>query len=585
MKTEGGKGMLTDLLRRAREDEALWLPRLRADFLADPSARPLTLRLTLHDGTERDFPCAVPRWETEEEGRFAAEFLYACVYDLLAVYSGRALRLYFDTDDLELCALYDTLDTVFQLRERTRHSYGKVISIASRIAASSGGGAFRFEKADRTAYVPLPEAKAAGQSGRLDGRLRAVCERASGLALCGIDVGGTDIKLALAVNGRLVRTKEYDWHPAAYATAGEIMEPILLLTRLMRACVPPASPALEKMLDAAMEKDAPLPLIRETVEAAERLYGADGPLLDGVGLSFPDIVIGDRILGGETPKTDGMRRNRALDYEAEFKKLSGLRDELLGLCRDGGRVRITNDGNMAAFTAAMELAHSEDAATLSDGVIAHSLGTDLGTGWLTAAGTIPALPLEMYDLILDLGSFPSRNIPPRDLRSTRNENSGLPGAMRYMGQAAACRLAYKRKSTLLEGFTARNGEVLTIAMEPQDMRKPCLEHLMQLAEVGDPDAAAVFRDIGEHLSVVAREMEYLLRPAAKSRFLFGRFVKRPKVFRLLEEGFHRGVGDVTLIPSDEGLANTELMRELAQSKDATVAQFGQAVGAIYFAVT
>jgi hypothetical protein len=338
-------------------------------------------------------------------------------------------------------------------------------------------------------------------------------------------------------------------------------------------------------MEAALKKDAPLSAICDAASVAEGMYGENLGNLDGIGLSFPDIVIGDRILGGETPKTDGMRRNRALDYEAEFKKLSGLRDELLGLCRDGGRVRITNDGNMAAFTAAMELAHGADSAALKDGVIAHSLGTDLGTGWLTAEGTIPALPLEMYDLILDLGSFPSRNIPPRDLRSTRNENSGLPGAMRYMGQAAACRLAYKRKSTLLEGFTARNGEVLTIAMEPQDMRKPCLEHLMQLAEEGDEDASAVFRDIGENLSAVTREMEYLLHPAAKSRFLFGRFVKRPKVFRLLEEGFHRGAGDVTLIPSDENLANTPLMRALAQSKDATVAQFGQAVGAIYFAVT
>jgi hypothetical protein len=174
---------------------------------------------------------------------------------------------------------------------------------------------------------------------------------------------------------------------------------------------------------------------------------------------------------------------------------------------------------------------------------------------------------------------------PKDLRSTRNENSGLPGALRYMGQAAAYRLAYKQNSALLEGFTARDGDALIIAMKPQDMRKPCLEHLMQLAEEGDADAAAIFRDIGENLSAVTREMEYLLHPAAKSRFLFGRFIKRPKVFRLLEEGFHRGVGDVKLIPSDENLANTPLMRALAQSKDATVAQFGQAVGSIYFAVT
>ena len=576
--------MLAALLRHAREDGPLWLPQLRAAFLEDESARPLTLRLTEHDGTQRDFPCALPRWETAEERQFVAEYLNACVYNILAVYSGRELRLYFDTSDGELCALYDTLDTVFQLGETSRRGYGKVISIAARIAASSGGEAFRFARADLSEYAPLPVNEPAAASAPLDKKLRGACRKAAGLALCGIDVGGTDIKLAASDGDRLICTKEYDWNPAAYKTAEEIIGPILWLTRLMRCCLAAGDP-LPEDLRQALKKDAPPALIREAVEAAEARLGEAVQVLDGVGLSFPDIVIGDRILGGETPKTDGMRRNPALDYETEFQKLSGLKDALLGLCRPNGTVRITNDGNMAAFTAAAELAHSADTAALKDGVIAHSLGTDLGTGWLTAEGTIPALPLELYDLVLDLGSFRSRAFPPQDLRSTRNENSGLPGARRYMGQAAAYRLAYRKKPALLDGFTAQEDELLTIAMQPQDLRKPCLEHLMRRAEEGDAEAAEVFRDIGENLSVVACEMAYLLHPAAKVRFLFGRFVKRPGVFALLDEGFRRGIDGVTLIPSDENLANTPLMRALAQSRDATVAQFGQAIGAVYFALT
>ena len=575
--------MLSDLLRQAREDRPLWLPQLRAAFLEDETARPLTLRLTEHDGTQRDFPCALPLWTSAEEQQFAAEYLYACVYNILAVYSGRELRLYFDISDGELCALYDTLDTVFQLGETKRRGYGKPVSIASRIAASYGGEAFHFVRSDLSEYAPLPAHESAAVTAPLDEMLRGVCKKASGLAVCGIDVGGTDIKLAVSDGDRLICTKEYDWNPAAYKTAEEIIDPILWLTRLMRVCLAAGDPLPEDLRE-ALKKDAPPDLIRESVETAEARLGDAVNVLEGVGLSFPDIVIGDRILGGETPKTDGMRRNTALDYETEFQKLSGLKDALLGLCRPGGTVRITNDGNMAAFTAAAELAHSADTA-LSDGVIAHSLGTDLGTGWLTAEGTIPALPLELYDLVLDLGSFRSRAYPPADLRSTRNENSGLPGARRYMGQAAAYRLAYRKKPSLLDGFTAQEGELLTVRMQPQDLRKPCLEHLMRCAEEGDAEAAAVFRDIGENLSVVACEMDYLLHPAAKERFLFGRFIKRPGVFALLDEGFHRGIDGVRLIPSDENLANTPLMRSLAQLADVTVAQFGQAIGAIYFALT
>jgi hypothetical protein len=127
--------------------------------------------------------------------------------------------------------------------------------------------------------------------------------------------------------------------------------------------------------------------------------------------------------------------------------------------------------------------------------------------------------------------------------------------------------------------------MLTIATAPRDLRKPCLEHLMQRAEDGDAAACEIFRRIGLNLAVTARETEYLLHPGTRARFLFGRFVKRPGVFRLLDEGFRAGAPDMRLIPSDEGLAMTPLMRALADRPEVTVAQFGQAVGSIYFALT
>ena len=47
-------------------------------------------------------------------------------------------------------------------------------------------------------------------------------------------------------------------------------------------------------------------------------------LLDGVGLSYPDVVIKDKIVGGETSKTAGLRANPDIDYEQEFAKLTAL---------------------------------------------------------------------------------------------------------------------------------------------------------------------------------------------------------------------------------------------------------------------
>ena len=241
--------------------------------------------------------------------------------------------------------------------------------------------------------------------------------------LCGIDIGGTDIKLCLSVKGRLICTGEYDWNPAASTTADGILLPIAEQVSLLRA------------------------------KAAQTLGLSEPPLLDAVGVSFPDIVLGDRILGGETPKTDGLRRNTALDYEQEFRKLSGLKALLLQQCRPDATVHIINDGHMAAFTAAMELSAEEKPAALQGGLIAHTLGTDLGTGWLQCDGSIPPFPLELYDLILDVGNLPASSVPPEDLRSIRNENSGLPGARRYLGQSAAFRVAQELDPALFQEFT------------------------------------------------------------------------------------------------------------------------------------
>ena len=108
---------------------------------------------------------------------------------------------------------------------------------------------------------------------------------------------------------------------------------------------------------------------------------------------------------------------------------------------------------------------------------------------------------------------------------------------------------------------------------------------MRMAEAGDADACAVFREIGASLAAVTREMQFLLRPETDARYLFGRFVKRPGVFALLKEGFCGSIPWIDLIPSDEGLANTPLMRALAALPSVTVAQFGQAVGSMYFALT
>ena len=459
-----------------------------------------------------------------------------------------------------------------------------MLNVAARLCRGTGNAPFEMKISD-IAAMPVLKSTVEKTAGQLGGRLRAAVDGCARGAYSGMDVGGTDIKLAVSLDGRLLAVKEYDWNPAASPTAEGITEPMLRLISLMRACVIadslPHDAECVKLLTAALRKDAADTEMDAAIIACESA-AAELPLFSGIGLSFPDVVINDRILGGETPKTKGMRENTVLDYETEFAKLAAVGESMARFCMDGIKVRIINDGPMAAFSAAAELAQDGDTQLGESGVIAHSLGTDLGSGWIKADGEIPAIPLELYDLLLDLGSAKQKEYAPEDLRSVRNENSGLAGVRRYLGQAAAYRMAQQLEPALLDGFTEERGAVLSIITAPEDMRKPCLEHIMNAATYGDEAACEIFRRVGANLAQLTKEMEYLLDTGTDRRFLFGRFVKNESCFRLIREGFAEVMPEVSLIAADDGLARSGLMRQLAAREDVTVAQFAQAVSAIYY---
>jgi hypothetical protein len=116
------------------------------------------------------------------------------------------------------------------------------------------------------------------------------------------------------------------------------------------------------------------------------------------------------------------------------------------------------------------------------------------------------------------------------------------------------------------------------------MRKPFLEFMMRLPERG-PNATVerIFRELGEFMAVAWLESRWLLSPAARGRVLFGRVVKHQACFDLMVEGAASLVPGIELTVANDEMANTPLMRQLKQSRDYTVAQFAQAVGAVHYA--
>lgn len=582
--------MLKTFLQRGADDQSVYITDVREAFQAR-GTRPFHLHITLCDRSVRTFPLILPETEGEDEARFVAEYVYASVYNLLSALGGVRVDVYLDEKDSGALALARSLDSVFQTdRPRPeRTGYGKCLNVNERILAALFGGEEKFAFGIHdVGEEPAPESSEPAVGRPVFDRLPALTQ---GRMVLGMDVGGTDVKLAVSVDGDLALCKEFDWFPAACARAEEITGPLLLLTRLLRAAGSLCWAGRRDEVDwNALGKHTSMEEMEQGAEAMERAAGEALRPFDAIGLCFPDVVIRNRIVGGETHKTHGLRANPDLDYELQFAKITALNGQLAAYTAKNGPVMNTNDGPMAAFAAAVEQAAG--GGDMSKGFFAHTLGTELGTGWVRPDGSIPEIPLEVYNFIIDLGSWGQRGFAPEDVRSVNNVNTGLPGTLqRYTSQSGVFRMAAKRlpgqapalwQELFDKGLFRWEGEQLTVPSQPEDMRKACLEFFMEQAAAGQPVCAGIFQEVGEQLAVTWRETEYVLQPETEERTLFGRFVKRPECFRLLQEGTARREPGLRQHTADGGLANTALMKQLDAHPDYTVAQFAQAVGAVYY---
>ena len=572
------KNSIGTFLAKANNDENVWIDDVREAFSKENGFNRIILRLFLLDGTIRDYPVPIPGYSNKEEYRFLKDYLTASVFNILSVFSGTELQIYYDMKAPDVSLLIDDVLSSFD----DIPGLHKPVNIAGRLCRALNLSTFAFAKEDLRNYKEH-EAKneISSETPGLSSKILAAVKAAEKGLYVGLDIGGTDIKAVLSKKGKLLAVKEYDWNPMLFKTAEELMNPIYLITNLLRAyagsCDYPVSPEFQTV-SRAMRKEATDHEMLEAYMAAVSL-----PLLNGIGISFPDVVIKNKILGGETPKTKGIRENKDADYNKELSELAELGERLKKACTRDAKVNIINDGSMSAFSTVCENIYLNPDQVASSAV-AYSLGTDLGTGWIRKDGTIPGIPLECYDMITDIGSYVSGKYESEDIRSVKNENSGLQGCRRYLGQAAAYRLIEKSEPELIHDFATEENGIIKIKSVPQDMRKPCLEHIMSAAENGDAKAEEVFRQIGINLGHLTSELEHIADTGAGSRSLFGRFVKKPHCFELLKEGFSEVVPEITLEAADDSMACTPLMKQLSEREDVTVAQFAQAVSAVYYSL-
>ncbi len=320
--------------------------------------------------------------------------------------------------------------------------------------------------------------------------------------ICGIDIGGSDMKLVLCEGSRIRRILAYDWNPSIATEAAMILNPIY-----------------------------------ELIEMA-----ANGMKLDGIGVAFPDLVKDNKIVDSHTAKTAGLRANKEINYEEEFAKISDLEGFLRPLVKDGAPIRILNDGVMAAYTIYNELKQTEAGRELiKDGIIALPIGTEIGFGWVREDGKVSPYP----------------------------------------GKISNCMFRFDNDE---DAYFMNQERVLKAANMPITNPKPCVDLLINMAEGGEPNAEQIFKNVGLYIGHAIREIDYFMKPKTNKYFLLGRFAKSEFVFDLMSIGMQKIAPDAVVLQTDSSLANTPIMKAVAEISDEAVTQFAQAVGCIYYAL-
>jgi len=600
-------------MEAARAGQSVYITDLHSLFgnLADEASERLACVVELLDGTgSRRFDLRVPCLDGmgAAERDFIESYIHAEIYNILSALGGKLMTVYFDPGRAALAETITRLPSVFGLgtKRSSRCGYGRAVNVIERMVnvMIPSGAAFSFRFGD-IGQAPLEHRPPSPQMDVVS-FFRSRTEHLSNKALLGIDVGGTDIKAVLVDDGHVVDYMEYDWFPAGFLRSRQLVDPICLIVRLLQARLwlhrmPEGDGrrrGLLERVESALDGGAGDTEMSQVLSSLEA-EGLDEQLLfDGIGLCFPDVVVKNKIVGGEVYKTRGIRNNPAIDYESDLVELTNLDVRLQAWVRPNGAVRIINDGPMASFTAAVEIAASPEASEVARGVFAHTLGTELGTGWVTETGVIPDIPLEVYNFIIDLGSWPERAYGADDVRSVNNFNTGLPGTLqKYCSQSGIFRLALKYFPTerpdlfreLVEkGYVEQRAEGEKegwyVPTAPVDERKPFLEHMMTLPDrEKDQTNCKIWREIGRSLAVTLLETRRILAPGTDKRFLFGRLVKNRTCFDLLVEGARSVDPGISFVVAGTGMANTPLMKQLERHPELTVAQFAQAVGAVYFA--
>ena len=579
----------------------LFLSELQERISRLPAGERQEIRLLVWVNKEQEYRklCfEMPKGETlQGERELYRRYLLAMMNNLLVSFGGAGLELYFDETDQELKSLAEEAVAEFQADSprNDRKSYGVYLNYINRMNVFLGLDRFAFQLKDLSAwpkldlekeyriYVPQKEEEELKL-------LKRTATELEGRCICSLDVGGNSIKGAVVKDGRALVLKEYQWYPTGCRTAQEMNDPMLLMVRFLSAC----TGLMERdgnlaAAEAAFAKNVPYGQLLAETEALERSGICTKGRFDAIVIGFPDIVVHNKIAGGESFKHQGMKNNPDTDYEVEFFKTSDLDELAAPYAKEGAPVVVLNDGNAASYITSVEQTFAPESFIDENGMFCCTIGTEMGTGFISRGGTIQHIPLEGFQHVIDLGNEEYQKYPPADLRSVNSTNTGIPGVVqKYISQMGLFRMAltalWESKDPLFEklqemGLIAYNAgaDTLYSVLEPEDRRGTLTRFLVSRLSEGCPAVEEAFRMMGKAMGILIDQDRLIFPEITTRRLLSGGIIADDRAFALMREGLRAYNPSYDVMRLDEETMYSPLLRSMTPEQRS----FNVAIGSAY----
>ena len=159
---------------------------------------------------------------------------------------------------------------------------------------------------------------------------------------------------------------------------------------------------------------------------------------------------------------------------------------------------------------------------------------------------IQGIPLECYQYIIDLGMNSSLEYDSTDIRSVKNTNSKIPGTVqKYVTQMGLFRLSIQGmlrndietfKILIDEDLIKYENGLLTVNLEPKDMRSKLTYRLIEMLNEGDESVSEAMLTMGKALATTIDQVSTILPEVVNERILSGGIVSDNLAYETIKKG-------------------------------------------------